>query len=353
MKQEMQNLLDIILRPTTSKKKRKRFAKEFYDLSDYPSILLDVCFDFVLKEKMDSSNSLELFEKVHSYFIADLPGFTRELEMSILIQVNRELIDFYSDSGAEGEKDLAARIRKLNDDGKLVFEFHEKDSIGVFEKHTQYFTDKKRFDYDRERYDFRSILESSDYLILYHGTSSVFDELIEKQGICPPSMTGYDIISKYEQYLDKNMEGEKFERLRQSIENNRMDSVYFSIGRGNIKEGQTMFTNGDVKSYMERAVEMWGGDERLYRCIVKTKHLLPDEDAKEAKNFLESMYIMGSAKIKGNQTSHIFRVKDDIVPVFVNRSPSASRLQELMNYPVCLHKEYFRQNPIKSIESFE
>ena len=351
MKQDMQNLLDIILRPTTSKKKRKRFAKEFYDLSNYPPLLLDVCFDFVLKEKMDSSNSQEFFEKVHSYFIADLPRFTRELEMSTLIQVNHELIDFYGDSGAEGEKNLAEKIHKLNDDGKLVFEFHEKDSIGAFEKHTQYFTDKKRFDYDsdREKYDFRSILESADYIILYHGTSSVFDRFIEKQGICPPSMTGHDIISKYEQYLEDHLNHGNFEKLRQSIKNDRLDFVYFSIGRGNIKEGQSMFTNGDVKSYMGRAVEMWGGDERLYRCIVETKYLLPDDDAKEAKDFLESIYIMGSAKIQGNQTSHIFRVKDDIVPVFVNRSPSASRLQELMDYPVCLHKEYFRQNPVKNI----
>ena len=278
MKQDMQHLIDIILRPTTSKKKRKRFAKEFYELSSYPPILLDVCFDLTLKEKMDSSNSLKLFEKVHSYFIADLPRFTRELEMSTLKQVNHELIDFYNDSGAEGEQNLAKNIRKINDDGKLVFEFHEKNSIGDFEKQTQYFTDKKRFDYGREKYDFRPILESADYIILYHGTSSVFDELIEKQGICPPSMTGNDIISKYEQYLDKNMGAEKFERLMQSIENDRLDSVYLSLARGNIKEGQRMFTNGDVKGYMERAVEMWGGDERLYRCIVKTKHLLPDDN---------------------------------------------------------------------------
>ena len=350
MKQDMQQLIDLILRPTTSKKKRKRFAKEFYDLSNYPSILLDECLDYALNKKMSSPRSLELFEKAHSYFLADLPRFIRELEMSTLIQVNHELIDFYNDSGAEGETNLAKRIRKLNEDGRLVFEFHEKNSIGVFEKQTQYFTDKKRFNHNRKNYDFRPILESADYIILYHGTSNVFDELIEKQGICPPSMTGHDVISKYEkQYLDNHEDYEKFERLRQSIENDRQDSVYFSLARGNIKQGQNILTNGDVKTHMEKAVKWWGGDERLYRCLVKTKHLLPDEDAKEAKDFLESIYTMGSAKIKGNQTDHIFRVKDDEVPVFVNRSPSALRFQELMDNSECLHKEYFRQNPVKNI----
>lgn len=231
----------------------------------------------------------------------------------------------------------------------IVFEFHDRDPTGVFLKHTKHFTNKKISDYNRKSYDFRPVLESADYIILYHGTSNVFDELIEKQGICPPSTTGNDIISKYKQYLNSDMEKEKFERLRQSIENNRMDSVYFSIGRGNIKEGQTMFTNGDVKSYMERAVEMWGGDERLYRCIVETKYLLPDEDAGNVKDFLGSLCIMGSAKINGNQTDHVFRVKDNKVPDFVNRCPSALRLQELMDNSEYLHKEYFRQNPIYNI----
>lgn len=116
----MQQLIDIILRPTTSKKKRKRFAKEFYDLSDYPPILLDECLDYALKKKIRPSKSLELFEKVHSYFITDLPRFIKDLEMSTLIQVNHELIDFYNNSGAEEEKNLAKKIRKLNDEGNSI-----------------------------------------------------------------------------------------------------------------------------------------------------------------------------------------------------------------------------------------
>ena len=165
-------------------------------------------------------------------------------------------------------------------------------------------------------------------------------------------MTGNenDIISKYKQYMDKYIGKEKFERLKASVEKYRLNSVYFSIARGNIKEGMDIFTNGYVEGYMERAVKMWGGDERLYRCIVPTRHLLPDEDAKDAKDFVDSIYIMASAKINGRQAADIFRVKGDKVPMYINRCPSASRLKEFMDSEELLHKEYFRQNPIEHIK---
>jgi len=343
----MQHLIDIILRPTTSNKKRRRFAKELYEKSDYPPVVLDECLDYALRNIISASDFPGFLDNVKTSFTDGLPTFITELEISTLIKINQELIDFYK----EEDKALSDRIRQLNENRKMVFEFHDKDSIGFFGEHTKHFRDKKKINYKKERYNFRRMLKSADYLIIYHGTSSVFDEVIEEQGICPPSMTGNenDIISKYKQYLDGHMDKEKFERLKESIEKNRLGSVYFSIARGNIREGMDIFTNGDVKAYMERAVKMWGGNERLYRCIVPTRKLLPDEDAKGAKDFVDSIYLMASAKIKGRQTTDIFRVKGGKVPLYVNRCPSSSRFQELMDSEELLHKEYFRQNPIENI----
>lgn len=342
--------LERALKPTTSKKKRKMCLANAKKRLDVHSVVFDTCFEDSFG-KRDADGFLQMIYPVQENIETDIPRFLDKKEREALPKINAELIEFY-DKHRDGDKGVAELIRRLNNRCKFVFEFPMQDSASFLQE-TSWPITKDRPIGDIN-YDFRGLAQKADYMIMYHGTCTRFDAAVEQDGLQPPSSTGLDynkmlehikglILNKFEEHEAE----ERFAEFKATFEKSRKDSVYISTARSaNLKGDRFLYTNGEVHGFMARAIELFGGDMRAYRCIAETSRLLPDEDVPAAKDWIESVYDMNSARVVGGiQPDHVFNVKDNCINEHAVKSETALAIQKIFNNEHEMFKAYIKENP--------
>lgn len=187
------------------------------------------------------------------------------LNSNIFLQAsNREISEFVSEYyGGSPERDL---ITELTEKGKTVIELPSDYEPLLFLSSVRNYTKT-----DHQKWEKR--LENFDFIVLYHGTSTVYQDEIVNQGLLPRELTG-----------NGNFEGKLV-----SIE----DSIYL----GQLNFFGSIFNN--VKKHAVGVAELKGGLPLILRVIVELSELLPDEDVEPAENGLQSIALGGSARIKG------------------------------------------------------
>ena len=116
--------------------------------------------------------------------------------------------------------------------------------------------------------------EGFDYIILYHGSSSILRKEIEKNGLQPRTETG---VSSF---------GNEKESLPNSVYLGQLD--YF----GNIFDS--------VKTHAYESMKRKGGKPIICRVIIPIKKLLEDEDVNNATNGIASVALGGVSRIEGS-----------------------------------------------------
>ncbi len=343
--EELFNAIKIVLKPTTSRQKRRNNLTGIHKIVDCDPYLLDAFFDYALKSgAIDASEFLPKLSFLQKHIDAELPDVLRKKAKEALPKIDLELIDFYKNS-EYGDKKFAERLRDVSDAGTLFFEVPTIDVIDDYTT-TRHFNMERSKKLNKTYKIYEYFLDSADVIIVYHATSTAKDAEIKKNGLQPPARTGSipDPELRREEII-KRCGIEKFECFKKSYEESRKFSVYFSTANNE------MFTNGDASAYMERAVEKFGGDERLYRCIVPKDMLLPDEDAKGSNTWIESINELNSAKINGwLNPEDIFVVEEKSYPFRRDeKSPTALELEGLFRSNYQRLNLYLAENPIESI----
>ncbi len=335
----------IVLKPTTSRQKRNNYLTGIHRCTDYDPYVLDAYFDYALNSRrIDASDFLPKLNNFQNRLDAKIPEFLKEIAKEALPKIDLELINFY-ENNKYGDKAFAECLSELYDSKMLFFEISTEWPIDDYTtpKHFRMGMGKK-INENHRKYEY--FLDSADVIILYHATSTVFDSKIKTNGLQPPVKTGIipDPELRREEIIER-LGIEKFEHFKKSYEESRKFSVYLSTGNGE------MFTNGDVYNYMERTVEKFGGNGRIYRCVVPKKILLPDEDAKDAKDWIDSINLMNSAKINGGiDKEGIFVVEEKSYPFRRDeKSPTALEIEGLFRSNYHSINLYLAENPIEQI----
>jgi len=116
-------------------------------------------------------------------------------------------------------------------------------------------------------------LSKFDYITLYHGTSTQFQEEIEKEGLRPRMMTGNsNFVGKLE---------------------SQIDSVYL----GQLNYFGNAFDS--VKKHAQTVAKKMGGLPLIIRAIIPLIDCLPDEDVNYVINGNQSLIYGGTTRIKG------------------------------------------------------
>lgn len=278
---------------------------------------------------------------------AELPDFLRKKAKAALPKIDLELLGFYKNS-EYGDKNFAERLLEIHDAGILFFEVPTRYIIDDYTT-TRHFSLERIEKLNKNYKKYEYLLDSADVIILYHATSTAKDAEIKKNGLQPPANTGTALThpEKNREAYIRHLGEERFELFKKSYEESRQFSVYFSTANGE------MFTNADASAYMELAVEKFGGDERLYRCIVPKDMLLPDEDAKGSNTWIESINELNSAKINGGlNPEEVFIVEEKSYPFRMDeKSPTALELEGLFRSNYQRLNLYLTENPIGNILS--
>lgn len=184
------------------------------------------------------------------------------------------LAEFYKETS---EGDL---INKLRTSGKSVIELPvDFEPMSLFSK--------KDFEGWEDK------LSKSDYIILYHGTSTKYQDDILKNGLEPRLKTG-----------NGNFVGEL---------ESKADSVYL----GQLNYFGNIFDS--VKSHAHHVTKEVGGLPLILRVVVPLADCLIDEDVKRATNGNQSIVYGGTA-----------RIKRTISPEFIFTYPQS---EEVLNDP--------------------
>ena len=350
-KAESTKKLGIALKKTTSRKKRRKLFTDIHQEIDCNPYLLDKFIDYALKNNLrEPTEFLEKLANSSRNIKKEIPVFLKRNAEEFLLKINSEIINFYQNDKHYNNNGLAQRIQEMNNEGKIIFEYPLYDSATSFWYVPKYFS-KKIKEPKPVYYDYRDFAEIADAIILYHGTSNIFDENI-KNGLQPPVATKNELIvlEDYENYLRDDITPEELEKFRESYEATRKYSVYFSTARLSSIDQKGIFTNGDVDEYMMRAERKYGGEGKLYVCIVPTDRLLPDEDAGKTKDWIESIYKMNSAKIDGGlEKENVFCVKNNNIPHHTIDGGTLRKVQERLFENKTILKTYLSENPLSNL----
>jgi hypothetical protein len=152
-------------------------------------------------------------------------------------------------------------------------------------------------------------LSRFDSIILYHGTSTKFQEEIERNGLEPRTEIG-----------NGNFDG----GLK-----SQADSVYLGqlIYFGNIFDS--------VKMHAYNVTKKVGGLPLIVRAVVPLVDCLPDEDVKRATNGNQSVVYGGTARIKGKVKPKLLFLHPQ--PEEVLKDPYRARIQQFTFYD--FHKQ--------------
>lgn len=351
MNEDDKDKLKSALVGTTSSRRRRILFTDIHQKIECEPYILDRFIGYALENNTtDPDEFLETLSAVQEYIDANIPLFLERNAEELLPKITSELIDFYQSNGEHGNSFLAERIQEMSDEGKMVFEFPLYYlPRGVKYYSPKYFNRKTKLEWSY--YDYRDFAEIADAVILYHGTSSVFEGDIKRNGLCPPDITDEHLIYSEDYkagFIERNGI-QKYKEFVKSYEDSRKYSVYFSTARLDTLRGGPP-QNGDVEGYMERAKMNWGGNEKLYICIVPTDRLVPDEDAKTVREWIESIFVMNSAKINGClEPEYVFPVKNNLVPRLTSKSETLKYTQKKFNETNTILDTYLSENPIEKL----
>lgn len=223
--------LQAILKPTTSRKKRGRYTKILHESIECDPYILDALLGYALENRcIEPSEFLPTLTKVQMHIDTHINNFLAAKAKEAMPKINREIIEFYEKNAELGDKKFAECLKEISDSGLSFFEFPLHDSYTDY-KECKYFHIRNGWTFNNDR-GFDAFVDDVDFVILYHATSTVFEDKITEDGLLPPEATGNNRpdLDEFKEYLGDRGEA-FFKEFKKQYNETRKKSVYFSTAR--------------------------------------------------------------------------------------------------------------------------